>query len=116
MSNEICHVEIPILEKAKAKEFYQAVFEWKIDFKSLPDYGLVNRENGASIGLPIVSDLPVSSYPIYIEVDDIEAKLAIIEKAGGEILTTKSQISPEIGYSAKFKDCFGNQIGLFSRT
>ncbi|MFX0066627.1 MAG: VOC family protein [Promethearchaeota archaeon] len=116
MVNEICHVEIPVLEKEKAKEFYQAVFEWKIDFNYLPNYGLVDREEGVSIGFPLVSELPTTNLVVYIEVENIEMKLATIEKAGGNTISNKSQISPEIGYSAIFTDCFGNQIGLFSRT
>ncbi|MFQ5977834.1 MAG: VOC family protein [Candidatus Heimdallarchaeota archaeon] len=116
MVNDICHVEIPILEKEKAKNFYQAIFGWQLDFEMLPNYALYTGENGVSIGFPIVDELPLSTSSIWIEVDDIEAKLKAIEEAGGEIISEKSQISPEIGYSAKFTDCFGTHLGLYSRT
>ncbi len=36
-------------------------------------------------------------------------------KAGGKRIREKYEIAPEIGYSAQFEDCFGNEFGLFSR-
>ncbi|MHA2172196.1 MAG: VOC family protein, partial [Candidatus Kariarchaeaceae archaeon] len=34
MSN-VCHIEIPILDLEKAKEFYQNVFKWEVNTEAL---------------------------------------------------------------------------------
>ncbi len=39
----------------------------------------------------------------------------LVKSSGGKIISEKQQITEEIGYAAKFEDCFGNQIGLFSK-
>lgn len=53
---------------------------------------------------------------IYIEVEDIEAKLKEIEATGGKIQKEKTKISDEFGFYALFFDPSGNSIGLWSKT
>lgn len=52
---------------------------------------------------------------IYFSSEDVEIELSRIEEAGGKILRTKTQISPEAGYMALFLDTEGNRIALHSR-
>lgn len=109
------HVEIPVLDLKKAKEFYQAIFDWDVDLDSMPNYGLVELKETASIGFFIVKETPRHGINVVFEVGDIDQKLKEIEKAGGKVKREKYEISPEIGYSAQFQDCFGNEFGLFSQ-
>ena len=53
---------------------------------------------------------------LYFQVDDIEKSLLKAKQLGGEVEQEKVQISEEIGYQGKFKDVFGNIIGVFSDT
>lgn len=114
MEYNVCHVEIPIKNEKKAKEFYNNVFGWNIDFSMLENYGLLNKE--VSIGFPLrKQDSDFGNLnKIYIKVNDIDSILKKVVDKGGSIKTEKSLISKEIGYSATFIDNFGNQIGLFS--
>ena len=41
MSIKVNHVEIPVSDLKKAKEFYKTVFEWNVDLNAMPNYGLV---------------------------------------------------------------------------
>ncbi len=117
MVNYVCHVEIPILDKKEATAFYKAVFGWNLDFESIPNYALVGSlGNEVSIGFEIVDELPKTNSLVYIEVEDIEATLKDVVEAGGEVVSGKRQITPEIGYSASFKDSAGSNVGLHSRT
>ncbi len=44
------HVEIPVLDLKKTKEFYEGIFNWKVDLDAMPNYGLVELKNATSIG------------------------------------------------------------------
>ncbi|MHA1991392.1 MAG: VOC family protein [Candidatus Hodarchaeales archaeon] len=115
MKNTICHVEIPITDKKKADSFYKDVFSWEISFESLPKYGLASYDQNVSVGFPIRENIQKENLKIYIEVEDIDKTLKDIKTSGGKVLSEKQKISDEIGFSAKFEDCFGNQLGLFSK-
>ena len=109
------HVEIPVLELEKAKEFYKIIFDWDVDLETMPNYGLVELKGTASIGLFVVEKIPNHGINVVFEVEDIEENLKKITKAGGKVKRKKYEIAPEIGYSAQFQDCFGNEFGLFSQ-
>jgi predicted enzyme related to lactoylglutathione lyase len=109
------HVEIPVIDLKKAVKFYKAIFDWKIDLDMMPNYGLVELEGTASIGFFIVEKIPDHGVNVVFEVEDIDEKLKQITEAGGKVKREKYQIAPEIGYSAQFLDCFGNEFGLFSQ-
>ncbi|MFW9855500.1 MAG: VOC family protein [Candidatus Thorarchaeota archaeon] len=115
MSNTVNHVEIPVLNLKKAKQFYESIFDWKVDTELMPNYGIVELENTASIGFFVVEKVPDHGVNVVFEVEDINQKLGEIKQAGGSVLREKYEIAPEIGFSAQFQDCFGNEFGLFSR-
>ena len=112
---KVNHVEIPVLDLKKAKEFYATIFDWKIDLESFNNYGLVDIPNSVSIGLYLVEKIPKHGINVVFEVDDINQKLQEVKNLGGEIVKEKQEIAPEIGYAAQFKDCFGNELGLYAK-
>ena len=115
MTITVNHVEIPVTDLKKAKEFYKTVFDWNVDLDAMPNYGLVELKGSASIGFFIVEKIPEHGINVVFEVEDIEEKLKQITEAGGKVKREKYQIAPEIGYSAQFLDCFGTEFGLFSQ-
>ncbi|MFX0184820.1 MAG: VOC family protein [Candidatus Hodarchaeota archaeon] len=115
MIETVNHVEIPVLDLQKAKSFYETIFSWKVDLQSMPNYGLVEIKEAASIGFFVVEKIPNHGVNVVFEVEDITQKLKEIENAGGKIIREKYEIAPEIGFSAQFEDCFGNEFGLFSQ-
>ena len=52
---------------------------------------------------------------VYFSCEDVNNELANIERAGGTILQTKTQISEEHGYMAVFLDTEGNRVALHSQ-
>lgn len=46
--------------------------------------------------------------------EDLAAPLGRVEKAGGQVVLPKTQISEEIGYFAIFKDSEGNKVAFHS--
>ena len=109
----ITHVEIPVTDLKKAGEFYSKVFGYELNTDMMPNYGLVN-DDAVSIGMPVVDKIDKPETRLYIKVANIEEVLKLVSKNGGETVSEKNQISEEIGFGAKFKDCFGNIVGLFS--
>jgi len=114
MGNAIVHIEIPATDLKKAKEFYSKVFGWKVDVMP-PEMGYALFETGAPPGggFNKVDKVREGGCLFYICVDDIEKKLKEIEKAGGKTVEKKTEI-PQTGWEAKFKDVFGNVLGLFT--
>ncbi len=114
-NGDVNHIQIPVKDLGKAKEFYGAVFDWKVDTESMPNYGLVERGKGkVTIGLFVAEEIAPSAVSIVMMVDDIEATLKKAKAAGGDTVREKYEIAPGIGHSAVFKDCFGNSIDVFS--
>ncbi|MHA2366182.1 MAG: VOC family protein [Candidatus Hodarchaeales archaeon] len=109
------HVEIPVLDLNKTKEFYKTIFDWNVDIESMPNYGLVEIKDSASIGFFVVKKIPEHGVNVVFEVEEINQKLKEIKEANGKVKREKYEIAPEIGFSAQFEDCFGNEFGLFSR-
>lgn len=114
MQGDIVHVEIPIIDLNKAKEFYEKVFDWDINTEAFPNYALANGKNKVSIGMPVVGEISNINLGLYLQVDNIGDKLDVIKSCGGKVLSEKTLISEEIGYSARFADVFGNEMRLFS--
>ncbi len=116
--SNISHVEIPVTDIAKAKEFYGKVFNWDGIMQDWSEeYILVHNEKHPerpSLGLFKVDEIPDNKIVVTMEVDDIESTMNIVKKAGGEQTREKYEIAPEIGFAANFKDCFGNVWGLHS--
>ncbi|MCR9227681.1 MAG: VOC family protein [Flavobacteriaceae bacterium] len=122
--NMIGWFEIPVADMDRAKKFYDAVFQVKIQ---LQDFGGTKMgwfpadhgKPGASGSLIKNKDWYKPSESdgvlVYFNSKDVQEELDRIESNGGEILQAKTQISPDIGYMAVFLDSEGNRIALHSR-
>jgi len=113
MGNPIVHMEIPVTDLKKAKEFYSKLFGWKVDLIPEMDYALFETGTPPGGGFTKVDKVKEGGCLFYISVDDIEKKLKEIEKAGGKTVRRKTEI-PQFGWDATFKDTFGNVLGLFT--
>lgn len=79
------------------------------------EYVMWNAPSGPAGGLRKPAVPEEAEHPMvynYIAVDDIDAALGQIEKMGGKVIISKTEISPEIGYYAIFTDPDGNFLGL----
>lgn len=117
MAHNICHVEIPCKNIARARKFYSDIFGWKItDFGGM--YAMFKTGEGPGGGLEQRADnFPTErAITLYIQVEDIDFYLTKISVAGGRTIQKKTEISKEFGYSGLFIDTEGNTIGLWSKT
>ncbi len=113
--------EIPVNDMDRAKVFYEAVFEVKINIQNFGGlfmgwFPFSEGGTGAS-GTLIKHDSYIPSREgtmVYFNCDDVANELSRVEAAGGQIYQPKTQISPDHGYMAVFIDSEGNRVALHS--
>ena len=123
--DKVVHFEIPVDDRARAKEFYASVFEWDVQDTDMGggsvytlagtvavDEKMQPKESGAINGglMDRTSDLSVPV--ITIGVDSIDDSLKKVEAGGGTTITPRTPI-PNMGAFGYFKDTEGNVMGLW---
>jgi len=112
---KIVHFEINADDPARAKKFYENIWNWKIEKWEGPmEYWTIEAgkddEEGINGGLQKreESDDQIFNYIKVSSVDEIKTK---IEENGGSIVSPKITV-PGIGYFYMFKDTEGNKLGV----
>lgn len=123
--NRVVHFEIHAEDPERAAEFYKKIFGWDIQkWEGMEsEYWMVmtapqdSKEKGINGGMVIrkgpapVKDAPVSGYVCTMQVADLDAVAAEIEKAGGTLALPKFAI-PNMAWQAYYKDTEGNIFGI----
>ena len=113
---DITHIDIPVSDKARAGEFYSALFGWQIEefpgFEGYPMWQAPNKISGG--GLAPRSD-DFTQPRSYVEVDSIDETLAKAKEQGATVVMEKSAID-EGSWWAVLADLDGNHIGLYEGT
>jgi uncharacterized protein len=109
--------ELPTANLKRAKDFYGKMFGWTFqDFDK--NYSVFTAPDGAGPSGGISQMKAVPKKPViraYIEVANIDSKLAEIKKARGKVLKTKTVISAEMGSWASFADNQGLVLFLWQK-
>ncbi len=120
MKNIVSIIEIPTGDFLRAIAFYEAVLEISIEKVEMDgiQMGLFpNDGEGVFVQLIHGSGYKPSSDGAVIYLDagsDLQPVAHRIEANGGEILVSKTEIGPEMGYYTLFTDSEGNKLGLHS--
>lgn len=121
MTGRVVHFEVPYEDRARAHDFYRAVFGWTLDAWGEGDYTMVTTgpsgqtgpsEPGFVNGGMMHREAPVTAPVVVVEVDDIDAALAQIERLGGTTAVGRQPVG-DFGFSAYFTDPEGNLLGLW---
>ena len=111
MAGNPVHVEIPVDDTAKGKEFWGGLFGWT--FESFPgpfEYHMTRISDQA--GAAITSMEPGKrGIRTYFEVDDIQAGAKRVRELGGE--AGDPAPVPSMGWFSVCKDSEGNDFGLW---
>lgn len=126
----VVHFEIPADDVDRAQKFYSETFGWEMYTFDMPEnsstggdpyYGVIAAETdeknmvknpGQINGGLMKRKMPNQPFTNYISVDDIDEKIAMVEKNGGKICMPKTEIAPGMGHIALFTDTEGNMMGL----
>ncbi len=119
-TNAVGWFEIYVNDMQRAKTFYEAVFQLKLEQMPAPDlemYAFTGDMNtyGAMGALCRMPEMPAgnNSVIVYFSCDDCAVEEARAGKAGGQIHKGKMSIG-EYGFMSLVADTEGNMIGLHS--
>ncbi len=110
--------EIPVTDMARAKQFYESVFEvsltdMEMGPSQLATFPMEQGGTGAT-GALMLSEFMTPSHTgslVYFTIPSIEVTLEKINQAGGKTLMPLTGIG-EHGHIAHFEDCEGNRVAL----
>ncbi|MDO5969842.1 VOC family protein [Flavivirga aquimarina] len=121
--NMVGWFEIPVTNMDRAIAFYNTVFKIEIqsqDFQgTLMGWFPFNEEKPGAAGSLIQNQAykpnDKEGVLIYFHSEDVNTELNRVVDAGGKVIQSKTQISPDVGYMGIFIDSEGNRIALHSR-
>lgn len=112
MGSPVVHFEVAGSDVEQLNTFYGELFGWHIQPMPEANYSIVDTHAGTGIGGGVgVSQDGAQFVTFYIAVDDTDAALAEISKAGGTTVTP-TVVMPGVVTFAHFADPAGNRIGL----
>jgi predicted enzyme related to lactoylglutathione lyase len=121
-ANALNWFEISVSDIARAKKFYEEIFS--IEMQETEMMGMkmamfpidnMSGKVGGALCESAYHKPSADGVKVYLNANpDMEAILAKIEAAGGQLMMPKTKISDEIGFMAGFVDSEGNHIALHS--
>ena len=103
------YVELPGTDIAATRSFYESAFGWSMT-QFAPTYAATTTGD-TDIGIQSsVPDKPAAPLPV-IQVNDLEASLASVEAAGGQILKPITAFPG--GRRFHFRDPSGNELAVW---
>ena len=119
--NAISWFEIPVADMDRAQAFYETVLARKLRRENFGGETLAvfpyddPATGGALQAGANASARAGTGIRIYLDCNPgIDAVLARVEAAGGQIVAPKSALPPGMGFIAHMRDTEGNEVGLHS--
>lgn len=99
----IGYVDFPTFDRKQTADFYAAVFGWEIDHHAVP-YSTFRVGGLTAGGFPDLNDgfrpvrdaLKPGDVLVYLEVEDIDEALEVVEDRGGAIVLEKTESAPGV--------------------
>lgn len=113
MANPFVHVELHTHDLAKAKKFYTALFDWKLEEVPGMEYTIIKVGEGTGGGMmksPMPDALP--QWVPYVLVDDIEAATEKAKALGARVVADITEV-PDMGRFSMLVDPTGAAFALW---
>lgn len=110
----IVHFEVHGKDPSKLHEFYQTLFEWKLDHNPAMNYAMIEPGIGgpeAGVGGGITTSPGAPFVTIYVQVLDLDETLKKAAEMGGSTVMPPMDV-PDGPTIAQMADPEGNVIGL----
>ena len=121
LKNSINWFEIPVTDFGRAKAFYGKIYDFDMPVSEMGHImmGFFLQEQGVGVGGSICKgegyEPSDKGTLVYLNGgEDLNVVLERVEDAGGKVVLSKTQITPEIGFFAMFVDTEGNRLALHS--
>lgn len=113
MANPFVHVELMTNDLAKAKKFYQGLFNWKLEDMPGMDYTMISVGEGTGGGMmkTPVPNMP-SQWMAYVLVDDIQAATKKAKSLGAAVHKDVTEVAG-YGWLSVIGDPTGAALGLW---
>lgn len=113
MANPFVHVELMTGDLDKAKEFYQTLFDWKLQEVPGMDYTIIQVGDGTGGGMmkSLSPDMP-SAWLAYVLVDDVVASTEKARSLGATIVKTVTEV-PGMGSFSVMVDPTGAALAMW---
>jgi uncharacterized protein len=113
MGNPFVHLELLSSDLQKSKEFYQSLFDWKIEDVPGMEYTMIKVGEGTGGGMMKVTmpDMP-SHWLAYVLVDDVNIATEKAKTLGANIVNPVTEI-PNIGRFSVLVDPTGAALALW---
>ncbi len=127
-ANKVTWFSIPSDDIKRASKFYEEAFNWKIEpetkeandtfsfhvaLNSTSDENYISYKKGVVNGCIVKREIGLPTPAVLIEVDDLDAAIAKVKKAGGQLVTDKIIMKSLNGVFVLIKDTEGNYVELF---
>jgi len=122
MTGRVVHFEIPFDDGDRARRFYREAFGWRLEEMPGFDYTFVSTGPSGEDGGPVEPGYigggmtqrggPNTGPVVTIDVEDIDAALATVERLGGSTVQGREPVG-DMGFAAYARDSEGNTIGLW---
>lgn len=122
--NSVVHFEMPYDDRERMAKFYQTAFGWQTQMlgQEMGNYVLATttetdergpKTPGAINGgfFPKRPDWPAQHPSVVVAVDDVQAAMRHVTKAGGKVLGGPMAI-PGVGQYVSFLDTEGNRLSM----
>ena len=112
--------EIHVATLSRAENFYHSLAGWEFtSLEGMPveSYRMIATTPSGAIGGAIVTGFPDrrgSGTVIYIEVENLERSVAMVEAHGGTVEATEQAINNTAGSFVLVRDPDGNLLGLWA--
>lgn len=113
MGNPFVHIELHTQDVKKSKEFYAALFDWKMNEIPGMDYTIIEVGEGTGGGMMKnpMPDGPDNWLP-YILVEDVEASTNKAKSLGATLVKDVTEVS-DMGWFSVIIDPTGAALGLW---
>ena len=112
MGNPVMWFEMLVDDPDKANDFYEELFDWKINRSNPKNYGFVNTgaKKGIHGGIGQPGETGENKMLIYVEVDDLSTYMNKAVKLGAKVILPPQEID---GFPiAIFEDPEGHKVGI----
>jgi predicted enzyme related to lactoylglutathione lyase len=115
MPATVRHFAINADDVARAKLFYEHVFDWRFNPWGPPDFYQIKNAGEGVLGAlqgrrALSPGVRLASYEVTLGVEDLKATIAAVEANGGRILMQPYRIEG-VGELIYFEDTEGNFVG-----
>ncbi len=118
--NYISWFEIPVLNFERAVDFYNSIYQFKMETNEMNGYSMAFFPAVSGISGAIIcgegSEPSDKGTLLYLNGGgDLNHVLNRVESSGGRVLLAKQQINKDNGFFALFIDSEGNKMALHSK-